>query len=53
MLGLPELLIIMVVVLVLFGVGRISKLGGELGTAVSSFRSGVNSHKEPNESEPV
>ncbi len=40
-LGTTELLIILVVVLLIFGVGRIGKLGGEMGTAVQSFRKGI------------
>ena len=45
-LGLPELLIILVIVALLFGIGRISKLGGELGSAVSNFRNGLASAEE-------
>lgn len=41
-LGPTELLIILVIVLVLFGVGRISRIGGELGSAVANFRKGLN-----------
>jgi sec-independent protein translocase protein TatA len=44
--GSPELLIILVVVILLFGAGRISKVGGELGTAIREFRRGLNG--EPN-----
>lgn len=40
-LGAPELLIILVIVLLLFGVGRLSKIGGELGSAVANFRKGL------------
>lgn len=40
-LGLPELLIILVVVILLFGVGRVSRIGGELGSAVANFRKGL------------
>ncbi len=39
--GTPELIIVLVVVLLVFGVGRISKLGSELGKGVSSFRKGL------------
>ena len=39
--GIAELLIILVIVALLFGVGRISKLGGEIGSAVSNFKSGM------------
>lgn len=40
-LGGTELLIILVIVVLLFGVGRVSKIGGELGSAVANFRKGV------------
>ncbi len=40
--GLPELLIILVIVLLVFGIGRVSRIGGELGSAVSNFRKGLN-----------
>jgi len=40
-LGPPELLIILVIVLLLFGVGRVSKIGGEMGSAVANFRKGM------------
>lgn len=39
--GLPELLVILVVILLVFGVGRISKIGGELGNALRQFRDGL------------
>ena len=37
-LGAPELLIILGIVIVLFGVGRVGKLGKELGSGIRSFR---------------
>jgi len=40
-LGVPELLILLVIVILLFGVGRISKISGELGRGVRSFREGL------------
>ncbi|MCA9971217.1 MAG: twin-arginine translocase TatA/TatE family subunit [Anaerolineales bacterium] len=45
-LGTPELIIILVVVLLVFGVGRISKLGSELGRGVKAFREGVKEARE-------
>ena len=36
-----EWIIILVIVLLVFGVGRISKLGNELGKGISAFREGV------------
>jgi sec-independent protein translocase protein TatA len=40
-LGPTELIIILVIVIVLFGVGRISKIAGELGTGIRSFKEGL------------
>jgi len=39
--GLPELLVVLVFVLLIFGVGRISKVAGELGNAIRQFREGL------------
>ena len=36
-LGPTELIIILVIIIVLFGVGRISKIAGELGSGASTF----------------
>jgi sec-independent protein translocase protein TatA len=44
--GVPELLIILVLVILLFGVGRIGKIAGELGRGVRSFREGLNGDKD-------
>ena len=41
-LGPTELVIILVIVLLLFGVGRVSRIGGELGSAVANFRKGLD-----------
>jgi sec-independent protein translocase protein TatA len=46
MLGTWELLIILVIVILVFGVGRISKIGGELGKGIRSFREGVREGRE-------
>ena len=41
-LTLPHLLIIGVVVLVLFGRGKVSSLMGEVGKGITAFKKGVN-----------
>lgn len=41
-----ELTIILVIVLILFGVGRVSKIGGELGEAIGNFRKGMQNASE-------
>ncbi len=45
-LGAPELLIILAVVVILFGVGRIGKIGKELGTGMREFRKGLQGDDE-------
>lgn len=40
-LGPTELIIVLVIVIILFGVGRVGRIGGELGTAIREFRRGV------------
>jgi sec-independent protein translocase protein TatA len=44
--GWPELLLILAVVLLIFGVGRIARVGGELGKGVSAFREGMKEGQE-------
>jgi sec-independent protein translocase protein TatA len=45
-LGGTELLIVLAIVLLLFGVGRVSRIGGELGSAVANFRKGLDAEKK-------
>ncbi len=45
-LGQNELIIILVIVLLLFGVGRIGKIAGELGSGIRSFKEGLNGDNE-------
>ncbi len=49
MLGLPrgaEWIIILVIVILLFGPGRIGKIAGELGRGIKSFREGLSESKQ-------
>jgi sec-independent protein translocase protein TatA len=55
-LGPTELIIILVIVLVLFGVGRISKIAGELGSGIRAFKDGLqpeDAEKEMTEDKPA
>ena len=45
-LGTPELVLILAVVILLFGVGRVSKIGGEMGSAIREFRKGLRGEGE-------
>jgi len=48
-LGVPELLIILVIVIVLFGPGRFGKVLGELGSGLKSFKDNLGSEKKDDE----
>lgn len=50
--GLPGLLLIAVVVLVLFGRGKISSLMGEVGKGITAFKKGVKDGSEELEDKP-
>jgi len=36
-----ELVIVLAIVVIVFGVGRISKIGGELGSGIKAFKEGL------------
>jgi sec-independent protein translocase protein TatA len=44
--GVPELLLILVIVILLFGVGRIGKIAGEIGSGIKNFREGLKGDEE-------
>ncbi len=45
-LGVPELIIIMVIVMIIFGAGKLPEIGGAIGKGIKSFKKSV---KEPEE----
>ena len=49
-LGMPELLVILVIVIVIFGASRLPQLGRGLGEGISNFKNGLRS---PDEKKPV
>ena len=51
-LGQTELIIIMIIVVLLFGVGRISRVLGELGGGIRAFKKGMEEDEiKPEETE--
>ena len=36
--GIPELVIVLVIVMIIFGVGRLTEIGGALGKSIREFR---------------
>ena len=52
MLGLPrgtEWIVILLIVIILFGPGRIGKIAGELGKGIRSFKDGLSEGKQDDE----
>ncbi len=47
--GAAELLILLVIVLLVFGVGRVADVGRELGEGIRAFREGVSGSKVESE----
>ncbi len=45
--GPTELIIVLVIVILVFGVGRLGQIGKELGTAIREFRKNVTPDEKP------
>ena len=46
-----EWVILLVIVVLIFGVGRISKISGEIGSSIRAFREGVSGEKDKDKKE--
>jgi sec-independent protein translocase protein TatA len=44
--GVSELMIILVIILIIFGVGKLPEIGGGLGKAISNFRSATKEQED-------
>jgi sec-independent protein translocase protein TatA len=47
-LGMPELIVILVIVIVIFGANRLPQLGEGLGKAIKGFKKGISDSNESN-----
>jgi sec-independent protein translocase protein TatA len=47
--GPTELVIILIIVILLFGVGRIGKIAGEMGSGLRAFKDGLQGDKKEEE----
>ena len=45
--GPPELILVLVIVLIIFGVGRLPQVGGALGRSIREFREASEGKAEP------
>ena len=52
-LGLPELLVILVIVVLIFGAGKIPQLGKGLGEGIKNFKKGLKDEPEPGDSKQL
>ena len=48
-LGQTELIVILVVVVLLFGIGRIGRIASELGSGIRAFKSGLSGEENQTE----
>lgn len=44
--GPTELIIILIIIVLLFGIGRVSKIFGELGSGIKAFKDGLKGDEE-------
>ena len=51
--GPTELIIVLVIVLILFGVGRTGKIAGELGSGIRAFKDGLKGPEESKSDEKI
>jgi sec-independent protein translocase protein TatA len=49
--GWPEILIVLVIVVLLFGVGRIGKIATEMGQGIRNFRKAMDGEKDETKKE--
>jgi sec-independent protein translocase protein TatA len=50
--GMPELIIILVIALLIFGAGKLPQVGSSLGKAIREFKGAIEEKPEKNESTP-
>ena len=50
-LGYPELLVILLIVMILFGANRLPTIGSSLGEAIKNFKKGMKPEAAKNDSE--
>ena len=52
-LGTTELIIILIIIVLLFGVGRVGKIAGELGKGIRDFQAGLKGKEEKTETKEI
>ncbi|OPY89152.1 MAG: Sec-independent protein translocase protein TatA [Syntrophus sp. PtaU1.Bin208] len=44
--GMPELLVILVIILIIFGAGKLPEIGGAIGKGIKNFKKATNEPEE-------
>lgn len=44
--GMPELMIILVIILIIFGAGKLPEIGGAIGKGIKNFKKSINEKEE-------
>ena len=51
--GMPELIVVLVIVLIIFGAGKLPEIGAGLGKGIRNFKKATNDTVEPGSAEKV
>jgi sec-independent protein translocase protein TatA len=51
--GMPELMIILVIILLIFGAGKLPELGNSLGKAIKGFKTAVDGSEKEHDDTPT
>jgi sec-independent protein translocase protein TatA len=44
--GMPELLVVLVIILIIFGAGKLPEIGGAIGKGIKNFKKATNEPEE-------
>ncbi len=51
--GVPELLIILVIIIIIFGVGKLPEIGSALGKGIKNFKKSINGGENDSANTPA
>lgn len=51
--GMPELIIILVIILIIFGAGKLPDIGSGIGKAIKNFKGATEEEKKDKEAEKI
>jgi sec-independent protein translocase protein TatA len=51
--GMPELIIILVIILIIFGAGKLPEIGAGVGKAIRNFKGATNEEEEKKDKEQI